>query len=56
MDESWSPRLTPQLEEALRSLRREALAAELGELLSEGQIEALLKRRDEILERISSSP
>ncbi|MEE8522626.1 MAG: metallophosphoesterase [Thermoanaerobaculia bacterium] len=46
------PRIPPELVEALRSLRRDSLEAELGELLSGRQIDALLERRDKILARI----
>ncbi len=41
--------ITPVLAAALESLDRQSLTAELGELLSDGQIEALLERRDKIL-------
>ncbi len=41
--------VTPSLAEALRSLDRRSLEAELGGLLSDGQIEALLERRAKIL-------
>lgn len=41
--------LTPDLAQALRSLDRKSLGKELGDLLSERQIEALLERRDKIL-------
>ncbi len=41
--------ITPELAAALESLDRPALEAELGELLSDAQIEALLARRDAIL-------
>ena len=40
------------LAEALRGLNREALDMRLGELLSGAQIEALLERRDKILDRL----
>ena len=39
--------------QALRSLDRKTLAADLGALLDEGQIEAILARRDQILGRVS---
>ncbi len=42
-------RVNPGLAEALRSMDRRSLEAELGDLLSDGQIEALLERRDKIL-------
>lgn len=47
------PRMPPEMAEALGSLRRDSLAAELGELLSDRQIDALLERRDKILAQSS---
>jgi hypothetical protein len=41
--------LEPRLAEALSSLDRESLEKDLGELISDRQIEALLERRDKIL-------
>jgi hypothetical protein len=41
--------LEPRLAERLRSLDRESLEEDLGELISDRQIEALLERRDKIL-------
>ena len=42
--------VTPSLEHALASLERNELQSDLGEYLSEAQINALLVRRDKILE------
>jgi hypothetical protein len=43
----------PQLRAALRGLDRESLDGLLGDLISDRQIEALLLRRDKILDRLS---
>jgi len=42
--------INPSLENELRTLNREELKANLKDYLSDGQIDALLKRRDKILE------
>lgn len=47
--------LSLQFEQALKSLTRESLRAELGALLNTKQIIALLKRRDKILEIYSNN-
>jgi hypothetical protein len=42
--------INPSLENELRTLTREELKESLAEYLSDGQIDALLKRRDKVLE------
>jgi hypothetical protein len=46
--------LNPSLENELRTLTREELKKGLKDYLSDGQIDALLKRRDRILELCAS--
>ena len=49
-EEDKSVRLDPELSAALQTLDRESLQENLGDLISEGQIEAVLERRDKILD------
>jgi hypothetical protein len=52
-EENSSVSIDPQLEGELRSLDRETLDELLGDLISDQQIEAMLQRRDGILDRLS---
>jgi hypothetical protein len=54
-DEDNSLAVAPQLLAELRSLDRESLDQLLGDLISDRQIEALLLRRDRILDRLSTA-
>ena len=54
-EEDRPPSIDPQLLGELRSLDQSSLDDLLGDLISERQIEAMLTRRDRILERLSTS-
>jgi hypothetical protein len=54
-EEDSSRAVDPQLLAELRSLDRESLGELLGDLISDRQIEALLLRRDRILDRLSTA-
>lgn len=46
-----TPKPSPAMLEAMRRLDLEGLRAELGDLLSEAQLQSILKRRDQLLEK-----
>ncbi len=52
-DEDAAFSIAPAMVRALRSLERKSLSKELGDLLSDRQIQALLERRDKILSRVA---
>ena len=54
-DEDQSRTIEPSLLVALQALDRDSLEKGLGDLISDDQIEAVLARRDQILDRVSTA-
>ena len=54
-DQTATGRVAPSFVDAIKRLDRHSLIQELGELISEDQIDALLTRRDRILEQVEAA-